>query len=167
MKNQTRNSLKYSIAFASLFAFVIALININPFIEPDLVFSTAEVQQAENNPASDLHTTEILATEIHATEIHANPTNSNKKVHDFTPRKVEKIFPAISTLMSSDLPADYEEASRAAFIEKFMQDVDPKIEEIYQTLQAMEQIDFPEKGRYQKIAAMRIQALEELKARLQ
>jgi len=157
MKNQTRNSLKYSIAFASLFAFVIALININPFIEPDLVFSTAEVQHAENNLASDLHTTEI----------HANSTNSNKKVHDFTPRKVEKIFPAISTLMSSDLPADYDEASRAAFIEQFMQDVDPKIEEIYQSLQAMEEIDFPEKDRYQKIAAMRIQALEELKARLQ
>lgn len=157
MRKQTRNSLKYLIAFASLFAFVIALININPFTEQDLVFSESNVLQAENNPASDLHTTEI----------HANPTNSNKKVHDFTPRKVEEIFPAITTLMSSDLPADYDEASRAAFIEQFMQDVDPKIEEIYQSLQAMEQIDFPEKDRYQKIAAMRIQALEELKARLQ
>jgi hypothetical protein len=162
MKNQTRNSLKYSIAFASLFAFVIALININPFIEPDLVFSTAKVQHAENNPTSDLHTTEILATKIHA-----NPTNSNKKVHDFTPMKVEETFPAITTLMSSDLSADYDEASRAAFIEQFMQDVDPKIEEIYQSLQAMEKIDFPEKEKYKKIAAMRIQDLEELKARLQ
>jgi len=155
MKKQTRNSLKYLIAFTSLFAFAIALININPFTEQELVFNEVNVQQAKNNPAFDLQ----------ASGIPVNSTTTNQ-THDFTPRKVEEIFPAITTLINSELPDDYDEASRAAFIEQFMQDVDPKIEEIQQSLQAMEYIDFPEKGKYQQIAKQRIQALEELKASL-
>jgi len=69
-------------------------------------------------------------------------------------------------LINSELPDDYDEASRAAFIEQFMQDVDPKIEEIQQSLQAMEYIDFPEKGKYQQIAKQRIEQLEYLKANI-
>jgi hypothetical protein len=155
MKKQTRTSLKYLIAFSSLFAFAIALININPFTEQDLVFNEVNVQQAKNNPAFDLQ----------ASGIPFISTTTNQ-AHDFTPRKVEEIFPAITTLMSSDLPDDYDEASRAAFIEQFMQNVDPKIEEIYQSLQAMEQIDFPEKETYKKVAKERIEQLEYLKANI-
>jgi len=160
MRKQTRTSLKYLIAFTSSFAFAIALININPFTEQKLVFSEANVQQAKNNPAFDLQDSNTQASGI--------PVNSTTthQTHDFTPRKVEEIFPAITTLINSELPDDYDEASRAAFIEQFMQDVDPKIEEIRQSLQAMEYIDFPEKEKYQQIAKQRIQALEELKASL-
>ncbi len=165
MRKQTRTSLKYLIAFTSLFAFAIALININPFTEQKLVFSEANVQQAKNNPAFDLQASDLKGSNTQASGIPVNSATTNQ-THDFTPRKVEEIFPAITTLINSELPDDYDEASRAAFIEQFMQNVDPKIEEIYQSLQAMEQIDFPEKETYKKVAKERIEQLEYLKANI-
>ncbi|MEH6448302.1 MAG: hypothetical protein V7765_06490 [Oleispira sp.] len=155
------------IALASLFAGAIALININPFTEQDLVFREAGVQPSSSLQASN---TQVLSTQVLNTQTsytldssrQANSVHTNKG-HDFTTREVEEIFPAITLLMNSDLPDDLNESSRAAFIEKFKQDVDPKIYEIYQSLQAMEKIDFPEKERYKKIATQRIQQLEHLK----
>lgn len=105
-------------------------------------------------------------------EIVAEQENANREANTisaqaFAPRTVEEMFPAINNLINSDISDTYNEASRAAIIAKFMQDIDPKIDEINQSLQAMNKISFPEKETYIKIATQRIEHLETLKASIQ
>lgn len=55
----------------------------------------------------------------------------------------------------------------SVIVTKLLQDIDPKIDEINQSLKAMEKIDFPEKGTYITIAKQRIEYLEALKTSIQ
>lgn len=80
--------------------------------------------------------------------------------------KARRTLPTPEQLADPELYRQYEEFEEKKFFAGFVKSVQPKIDQINAHMEEMEKFEFPERDKYRAIADEKIQALEEMKAKL-
>ena len=81
-------------------------------------------------------------------------------------RRAERVLPTAEQLADPELYQQYEEAQTQQMFAGFVKAVDPKINQIREHMASLEQYEFPDREKFQRIADEKIAALESMKAEL-
>ena len=81
-------------------------------------------------------------------------------------RRAERVLPTAEQLADPELYQQYEEAQTQQMFAGFVKAVDPKINQIRAHMASLEQYEFPDREKFQRIADEKIAALEKMKAEL-
>lgn len=81
-------------------------------------------------------------------------------------RRAERVLPTAEQLADPELYQQYEQAQTQQMFAGFVKAVDPKINQIRAHMASLEQYEFPEREKFQRIADEKIAALEQMKAEL-
>lgn len=81
-------------------------------------------------------------------------------------RRAERVLPTTEQLADPELYQQYEEAQTQQMFAGFVKAVDPKINQIREHMASLDQYEFPDREKFQRIADEKIAALESMKAEL-
>lgn len=132
--------------------------------EPKVVLDAAEIEKQE----ADTESAKLIAKYGFSPEKIA-ALRAAKGGDPRTPpikRGPERILPTPEQLADPELYLQYEEAQTQQMFAGFVKAVDPKINQIREHMASLEQYEFPDREKFQRIADEKIAALEKMKAEL-
>jgi|GEM_PF-4354263 len=132
--------------------------------EPKVVPSAAEVEKQE----ADAESAKLIAEYGFSPEKIA-ALRAAKDGDPRTPpikRRPDRVLPTPEQLADPELYLQYEEAQTKQMFAGFVKAVDPKINQIREHMASLEQYEFPDREKFERIADEKIAALEKMKAEL-